>query len=66
MALSLGGLRAVHACWDDLPEGVTIGGDGHTLTNVRIANWRQGAKAIAEIALVPAGEHVLEHLDMRC
>ena len=111
VALDLGGLRAVHACWDaealqtlesagwvagqglsdellhalhekgsvlhaarerltcgleiDLPEGITLGKDGHTFTNVRIANWRHEARNIAEIALVPAGEeHVLAHLDM--
>ena len=111
VALQLGGLRVVHACWDDkalaklhaagwvgsqglsddllhemyvkgsdilaarelltcgveipLPEGVTIGKEGHTFNNVRIANWRHAATSIREIALVPAGEEgVLDGLEM--
>lgn len=111
VALDLGGLRVVHACWDDaalatleaagwvagqglsddllhaihvkgsalhaarerltcgveidLPEGVTIGKEGHTFKNVRIANWRHDAKSIREVALVPAGEEdVLDSLDV--
>ena len=111
VALDLGGLRAVHACWDDealatletagwvagqglsdellqaiyvkgsalhnarerltcgleidLPDGVTIGKEGHTFKNVRLANWRHEASTIREIALVPPGEEaVLDSLDM--
>lgn len=111
VALDLGGLRVVHACWDahalgtleaagwvagqglsdellqslhqkgsalhkarelltcgveiDLPEGVTIGKDGHTFTNLRIANWRHEAVTLREVAMVPPGNgHVLDQLDI--
>ena len=115
VVLDLGGLRAVHACWDaealqtleaagwvagqglsdellhalyekgsalhaarerltcglevDLPEGVSIGKDGHTFTNVHIANWRHEVRNIAEIALLPACEErvlLRADADLKC
>lgn len=53
----------------DLPEGVSIGKDGHIFINVHIAKWRHEFRNIAEIALLPAGEeHVLlkADADLKC
>lgn len=106
--LDLGGIRAVHGCWDDgaiatlksggwvpgvklnnallyhvgrvdkpetplvkarklltsgmeipLPEGKFIGKDSLRFYEVRIANWRDWATQLHEVALVPAGQEEL-------
>lgn len=48
----------------DLPEGKAIEKDGHVFDNLRIADWRHGAKTLREVALVPEGnESLLEGME---
>lgn len=112
VCLDLGGLRAVHGCWDDesvqvlwaagwvpgsrlddgllqtvhvvesdgsestpmkarklltcgleipLPPGKAISKDGLHFDTLRIANWRDWAKTLKEVALVPKGQEELLH-----
>ena len=42
-----------------LPPGKVISKDGLTFDNVRIANWRDWATSLREVALVPAGQEDL-------
>lgn len=42
-----------------LPEGKFIGKDEHKFYDVRIANWRDWATQLHEVALVPAGQEEL-------